>query len=91
MNVIQLLEQLAEAARTDPSLKQRLLASEAARDPMDTFCKTAQTAGFPIYLGELFAAGEEFSDLQCKSTNGGNPRPYQYFNDAYGAFIESLK
>ena len=40
--------------------------------------------------GELLAVGEEYSDNQCKSTNGGNPTPYDSFNDAYEIFLASV-
>ena len=44
-----------------------------------------------LYPGELLAVGEEYSDNQCKSTNGGNPTPYDSFNDAYEIFLASVE
>ena len=39
------------------------------------------------------ACGEEFADNQMKSTNGGNPMPYDCFgfDDAYEMFFLSIK
>ena len=81
------LDRLLEAARRDESLRRRLLDTRAASDPMDAFCSLAQSLGYEIYLGDLFAAGQEYSDNQCKSTNGGNPRPYDSFSDTLEFFL----
>lgn len=84
------LELLYSDAKKDPSLKKRLLATRSADDPMDAFCKIACEVGHPITVGELFAIGQEYSDNQCKSTNGGNPYPYDSFEDTYETFLASL-
>ncbi|MCB2295171.1 hypothetical protein LGK95_16930 [Clostridium algoriphilum] len=84
------LELLYSDTKKDPFLKKRLLATRSASDPMDTFCKIACDAGHPITIGELFAIGQEYSDNQCKSTNGGNPSPYDSFEDTYETFLDSL-
>ncbi|HIR47955.1 MAG TPA: Nif11 family protein [Candidatus Caccousia avicola] len=85
------LDRLLEAARRDESLRRRLLDTRAASDPMDAFCSLAQSLGYEIYLGDLFAAGQEYSDNQCKSTNGGNPRPYDSFSDTLEFFLAELE
>lgn len=84
------LELLYSDAQKDPLLKERLLATRSADDPMDAFCKIACEAGHPISIGDLFAVGQEYSDNQCKSTNGGNPYPYDAFDDTYETFLASL-
>lgn len=84
------LELLYSDAKKDPLLKEKLLASRSEDDPMDAFCKIACDAGHPITVGELFAIGQEYSDNQCKSTNGGNPYPYDSFEDTYETFLASL-
>ena len=85
------LDRLLEAARREESLRRRLLDMRAAADPMDAFCSLAQSLGYEIYLGDLFAAGQEYSDNQCKSTNGGNPRPYDSFSDTLEFFLAELE
>ena len=87
----QLLALLWEQAKRGPKLREKLLASKNAKDPMDDFCQSAKQAGYDISVGELFALGQESSDNQCKSTNGGNPSPYASFEDAYENFISSLE
>lgn len=89
-NIITELELLYSDAKKDPLLKKKLLATRSADDPMDAFCKVACDAGHPITVGELFSAGQEYSDNQCKSTNGGNPYPYDSFEDTYETFLASL-
>ena len=84
------LELLYSDAKKDPLLKKRLLATRSADDPMDAFCKIACEVGHPITIGELFSIGQEYSDNQCKSTNGGNPSPYDSFEDTYETFLNSL-
>lgn len=84
------LERLYSDTKKDPLLKKRLLATRFAADPMDEFCKIACGVGHTITIGELFAIGQEYSDNQCKSTNGGNPSPYDSFDDAFEIFLDSL-
>lgn len=84
------LQQLLDAALHNPQLRSALLDTQNQKDPMDAFCRIAVQAGYPITVGELFAVGQEYSDNQCKSTNGGNPSPYKYFDDTYENFLNSL-
>lgn len=89
-NIINELELLHSDAKKDLVLKNKLLATRSAADPMDAFCKIASDAGHPMTVGELFSVGQEYSDNQCKSTNGGNPYPYDSFEDTYESFLASL-
>lgn len=90
------LARLLDAAREDSLLREELLASEKAKDPMSAFCKAAQEAGFPVTVGELFAMGQEYTDNLLKSVNGGAEYPMEGWEDTYelffgGAEIKSLK
>ncbi|MBQ8599863.1 MAG: hypothetical protein IJ407_00570 [Clostridia bacterium] len=91
MNTFLKLEKLTALAKGDENLRRALLATAKTEEPLWTFCKIAQEAGIDLFPGELFAIGQEYSDNQCKSTNGGNPSPYSAFDDAYENFIESLR
>jgi hypothetical protein len=88
--ILRELDMLQEHTMKDPSLKERLLATRTAEDPTDSFCRIARDAGHNISVGDLFAVGEEYSDNQCKSQNGGNHYPYKGFNDTYETFLASL-
>lgn len=90
MTTFEKLEALTVKVRADEALRRQLLETRAARDPLSSFCRLAQAAGVDLTLGELFAVGEEYSDNQCKSTNGGNPTPYDAFGDAYESFLASI-
>lgn len=91
MTTFQKLDRLTALAKGDENLRKRLLATRHSEDALWDFCLIAQEAGVELYAGELFAIGEEYCDNQCKSTNGGNPSPYDSFNDAYENFIESIR
>lgn len=91
MTTFQKLDRLTELARADQGLRQKLLETRQAKEPLLAFCALAQEAGVDLTAGELFSAGQEYSDNQCKSTNGGNPSPYAYFDDTYENFLESIK
>mgnify|MGYP002544609925 CR=1 FL=1 len=54
------------------------------------FLALAQANGFNLTLADIISDGEEFSCNQTKSTNGGNPMPYDCFDDSYEMFLLSL-
>ena len=85
------LQQLLDAACQDEPLRLALLSTRSEKDPMASFCRIATEAGYSITVGELFAVGQEYSDNQCKSTNGGNPNPYDGLDDAYENFMTGLE
>ena len=80
------LARLLDAAREDSLLREELLASEKAKDPM-----SAQEAGFPVTVGELFAMGQEYTDNLLKSVNGGAEYPMEGWEDTYELFLAALK
>ncbi len=91
MTTFQKLDHLTALARGDEGLRRALVATAETAEPLWEFCRLAQEAGVELYPGELFAIGQEYSDNQCKSTNGGNPSPYDAFDDAYENFIFSIR
>ena len=82
---------LRERALRDESFRLALLATRDADDPLLALCELATSSGFPLTLGEVISDGEEFSCNQTKSTNGGNPLPYEGFDDAYEMFFASIQ
>lgn len=81
---------LRELALSDASFRDALLQTRNAADPLSALCDFACKNGFPLTLGDVISDGEEFSCNQTKSTNGGNPHPYDCFDDAYEMFFASL-
>lgn len=84
------LVRLYDEAKADPELRERLLETRGLTEPVFAFCKIAAEAGCDIAPGELMAMGQEYSDNQCKSTNGGNPSPYESLEDEYEIFLDSI-
>lgn len=81
---------MRERALRDAAFRTRLLATRDADDPLSALCDFATAHGFSLTLGDVISDGEEFSCNQTKSTNGGNPLPYDCFDDAYEMFFASL-
>lgn len=48
------LVQILKEARHDPKLKQKLIDTKSAKDPMQAFCEVATEAGYEMTVGELF-------------------------------------
>ena len=84
---------LRDRALMDPAFRQALLDTRKADDPLSVFCALATQSGYPLTVDEVISCGEEFADNQMKSTNGGNPMPYDYFgfDDAYEMFFISIQ
>ncbi|MED9821782.1 MAG: hypothetical protein U0J65_07115 [Christensenellales bacterium] len=86
------LRQLRKRALREPAFHNALLKTREADDPLLALCAFATANGYPLTLGDVIADGEEFCCNQMKSTNGGNPMPYDCFSfdDAYEMFFLSL-
>ena len=87
------LLQLRERALLDDAFRRQLLETRNAADPLLALCDFATANGYPLSLGEIISDGEEFCCNQMKSTNGGNPMPYDCFgfDDAYEMFFASIE
>ena len=85
-----ILRAMRERALADSSFRQAILATRNAADPLTALCELAQANGFNLTLANIISDGEEFSCNQTKSTNGGNPMPYDCFDDSYEMFLLSL-
>ena len=57
------LVQILKEARHDPKLKQKLIDTKSAKDPMQAFCEVATEAGYEMTVGELFQIGEEYASM----------------------------
>ena len=86
------LRQLRDRALRDDAFRRQLLETRNATDPLLALCDFATANGYPLSLGEIISDGEEFCCNQMKSTNGGNPMPYDCFgfDDAYEMFFLSI-
>ena len=86
------LRALRERALSDPQFRQALLRTRESDDPLESLCAFAVAHGYTLTPGDVISDGEEFACNQMKSTNGGNPMPYDCFgfDDAYEMFFASL-
>ena len=87
------LRALRDRALGDPAFREALLNTRSAADPLLALCDFATENGYPLTLGDVISDGEEFCCNQMKSTNGGNPMPYDCFgfDDAYEMFFASIE
>jgi hypothetical protein len=83
---------MRERAHVDEAFRLALLKTRDAADPLLALCTLAQQNGYALSLGDIISDGEEFCCNQMKSTNGGNPMPYDCFgfDDAYEMFFMSI-
>ena len=85
------LVKILTEARHNPNLKQKLIDTKSAKDPMQAFCEVATEAGYPMTGGELFQIGEEYAANLLKSCNGGAVYPIDDWGDCYEDFFAALK
>ena len=87
------LRALRERALRDPQFRQALLETRESDDPLESLCAFAVAHGYTLTPGDVISDGEEFACNQMKSTNGGNPMPYDCFgfDDAYEMFFASIE
>lgn len=84
------LDRLLKAAKTDNALKTALLKTRESKDPVEDFCAFAQSKGYDIKAGELFALGLTENDAKLRSVNGGGVNPIDGWDDAYEQFFTML-
>ena len=93
MNIFEMLEKLQKKALQDTELKERILATELTKEPLDEFCKICQQEGYEIYPMDVIIAGEESYAAMKRSTNGGgeNAPMLDGEDDFYELFLAALK
>ncbi len=92
MGITEWLDKLEHDAHHDEDLRQALLLTRSATDPLTAFCQICQAKGYPIYPMELLQAGEEFYASMRRSTNGGgeNSPKLAWEDDFYELFMAAL-
>lgn len=82
---------MRERAKTDADFRAGLLATRDNSEPLLALCEFATANGYPLTIADIISDGEEFSCNQTKSTNGGNPLPYDCFDDPYEMFFVAIE
>lgn len=92
MTTMEKLDALQHRARQDESLKQRLLDTRRADNPLQEFCRISCDQGLELYPMEVICAGEEFHAEMKRSTNGGgeNSPKLEGQDDFYELFLAGL-
>lgn len=84
------LDRLLRSAKSDPELKEELLATRESENPVEDFCTLCQSKGYNITIGELFAVGQNANDAKLRSVNGGGVNGIDGWDDAYEQFFLTL-
>lgn len=85
------LNRLLQSAKLDENLKAELLRTKTTENPVEDFCKLAQSRGFDITIGELMAVGQDANDAKLRSVNGGGVDGIDGWDDAYEQFFLTLE
>ena len=88
MTVFDILTELQEKAFHDEKIRQELLETRQAEEPLFAFCKKCQELGYELYPMELVNAGE-----MKRSTNGGgeNSPKLEGEDDLYELFFAAIE
>lgn len=92
MDIVSMLDELQNKALHDPDIRDKLLDTKKAQEPIAAFCGACRELGYEIYEMELICAGEEFHAAMKRSTNGGgeNSPMLAGEEDFYELFMASL-
>lgn len=85
------LKRLINDAEKNPELKNALLKTRGSDDMMKDFCDVCQSFGYEIYLGELFAYGQDMNDSKLRATNGGGSFAIEGWDDALENIFDELE
>lgn len=93
MNTAVILDELQCRAKKDRAVREKLIATRSAKDPLKEFCRVSRELGYELYVMELVAAGEEFYASMRRSTNGGgeNSPMLEGEDDFYELFFAGLE
>ena len=92
MNLEEALEGLRRLAALDPKVRQALLDTKKAENPISEFCRLSEEYGYPVFQMDLVMAGEEYYAAMRRSTNGGgeNSPLLDGEDDYYELFLSQL-
>ena len=92
-DIVGMLDEIQRKAAHDSDLKEKLLATKHAEEPLHEFCKVCRSYGYEIYEMDVICAGEEFHAEMKRSTNGGgeNSPKLADEDDFYELMMTSLE
>ena len=92
MEVNDALFGLKKLAKTDPAVRDALLATRCAENPLKEFCSLSSSYGFPLYEMDLISAGEDAYAAMRRSTIGGGEKSpmLRCEDDYYEIFMSEI-
>ena len=92
MEVNDALYGLKKLALKDPAVREALLKTRLADNPLKEFCSLSTSYGFPLYEMDLISAGEDAYAAMRRSTNGGgeNSPMLRCEDDYYEIFFSEI-
>ncbi|MBR1730834.1 MAG: hypothetical protein IJ725_00150 [Ruminococcus sp.] len=84
------LARLIIDVKTDEKLRDKFSNIRESGDPMKSFCDICLKNGYEIYLGELFAYGQDMNDSKLRATNGGGSFEIDGWSDAFENILDEI-
>lgn len=84
------MQRLLYKAKFDKELREKIIRTSKSDDPIKEFCELAQSLGYDISAGELFAHGLTMNDAKLRATNGGGSFEIEGWNDLYENLLDEI-
>lgn len=93
METVVILDELQKRALHDENVREMLIDTKNAGDPLAEFCRVSRELGYELYEMDVIVAGEEFYASMRRSTNGGgeNSPLLEGEDDFYELFFSSIE
>ena len=84
------IQRLLNDIKSDKIPREIFSCVRQSTEPMRDFCKICRENGYEIYLGELFAYGQDMNDSKLRATNGGGSFEIDGWSDAFENILDEL-
>lgn len=84
------IQRLINDTKSNKNLREKFKNIRQSDDPMRDFCEICLNNGYEIYLGELFAYGQDMNDSKLRATNGGGSFEIDGWSDAFENLLDEI-
>lgn len=84
------IRRLINDAKSDKNLRDKFKNIRQSEDSMKEFCEICLKNGYEIYLGELFAYGQDMNDSKLRATNGGGNFEIDGWSDSFENILDEI-